>query len=141
MKRMSVSKRRVSVLPSGFVALPVPCTSETPTNPLKSQIDDGSMSGPKNVKWKSTPPTLVALIVGFGAALDALPASTVAGNSPAPAAAPATPAIEPMKALRDRTWRMWWEPRSDGGGRDNLERSAATGRMASPPVETGEDEG
>src|SRR5260370_42351825 len=102
MNRRSVSKSRVSVLPSGFVAVPVPCTSATPTNPSKSQIDDGSIPGPKNVKWKSTPATLTTLVVGVGAVLDGLPASTVVGNRPAPTAAPATPATAPMQSLRDR---------------------------------------
>src|SRR5260370_23864687 len=115
MNRMSVSKSRVSVLPSGFVAVPVPCTSATPTNPLKSQIDDGSIPGPKNVKWKSMPATLTTLVVGFGAALDDLPASAVVGNRPAPTAAPATPATDPMKVLRDRRVWAWCLQNSDEG--------------------------
>jgi hypothetical protein len=68
-------------------------------------IDDGSIPGPKKVKWNVFPPITVVLDVGTGAVLDGFPARTTAGIRPTPTAAPATAAIEPMNALRVRVCR------------------------------------
>src|SRR5712692_6267998 len=108
MKRMSVSKRRVSVLPSGFVAVPVPWTSATPMKPLKSVIDEGSRLGPKKVRENVTPLIVVVLVVGLGAGLGAFAASAAPGLiRPAPTTAPAAPAAPPMNARRDSACRTW----------------------------------
>src|SRR5438874_12955518 len=98
MNRTSVSNRRVSTLPFGLVAVPVPCTSATPTKPLKSVRDDGSTPGPKNVKWKSTPPSDTTLVVGLGAAEEdgGAAAATAGPRTPAPNAVPVTPAAAPI---------------------------------------------
>src|ERR1700736_4594125 len=109
MKRISVSKRSVSVLPSGFVPVPSPWTSATPTTPLKSVIDDGSVPAPKEVKWNAIGGagggTVKVLGVGLGASFRLLWAKAVAGLSKlAPSAAPATPAVLPINPRRESTW-------------------------------------
>src|SRR5260370_21934834 len=105
MNRMSVSNRSVSVLPSGFLAVPVPRTSATPTKPLKSVIDDGSTPGPKGTKWKAVPLTVVVAGVGRGGAMENDPADAAAGHSsPLPSEAPAA-AAPPTKARRESPCR------------------------------------
>src|SRR6516225_9673822 len=110
MNRMSVSNRSVSVLPSGFLAVPVPCTSATPTTPLKSVIVDGSIPGPKKVVWNVTPPGGLGVkvaVVGLGGGTENDPADAAAGhNSPLPSEAPAAAAaVPPVKARRENPCR------------------------------------
>src|SRR5689334_3066442 len=106
MNRMSVSKTRVSVLLSGLVAIPVPWTSATPTKPLKSVMEDGSIPGPKNERLKVTPLIVNWLAVGLGAALPLL-ARTLAGIRPAPTVAPATRSEERRVGKESRSR---WSP-------------------------------
>src|SRR5215831_17257068 len=112
---MSVSKRSVSTLPSGFLAVPFPRTSATPTTPLKSVIDDGSMFFPKKVKWNVTPLKLTALVVGLGARLKCAAADPAAGqSSPLPSEAPvAVAAAPPIKARREGMCRAWCDDDSE----------------------------
>src|SRR5215472_18779458 len=96
MNRMSVSNRSVSTLPSGFRAVPVPCTSATPTKPLKSVIDDGSIPGPKKVVWNVTPFWVKVAVVGLGGGTENDPADAAEGHSsPLPSEAPAAAAAVP----------------------------------------------
>src|SRR6516165_6326983 len=80
MNRMSVSNSSVSTLPSGFLAVPVPRTSATPTKPLKSVIDDGSTPGPKGTKWNATLLTVVVAGVGRGSGMECAAAEAAAGG-------------------------------------------------------------
>lgn len=91
------------MLPSGFVAVPFPCTSATPTTPLKSVIEDGSTPGPKKVRWKSTPFTVVIADVGRGGGAENGAAEAALGQaSPLPAEAIAVAAaVPPIKARRE----------------------------------------
>jgi hypothetical protein len=95
------------VRPSECSAVPFPRTSATPTEPLKSVIDDGSAAGPKETKWKLTPLMVVVLGVGLGAGLESAVADPVAGHSsPVPSEAPvAATAAPPMKARRESLCR------------------------------------
>src|SRR5690348_9197691 len=115
MKRISVSKRSVSTLPSGFVAVPFPRTSATPTRPLKSVIDDGSIPCPKEVKWNVTPLIVTALVVGLGARFECAAADPTAGqSSPLPSEAPvAAAAVPPIKARREGMCRAWCDDDSE----------------------------
>src|SRR5215831_17953053 len=111
---MSVSKRSVSTLPSGFLAVPFPCTSATPTTPLKSVIDVGSIPRPKEVRWNVTPLIVTALVVGLGARLECAAADPAAGqSSPLPSEAPVAAAAPPMKARRDGACRAWCDDDSE----------------------------
>src|SRR5439155_26092463 len=101
-------------LPSGFVPVPVPCTWATPTNPLKSPIDDGSTPGPKNVTWKSVPFRFIVFAVGFGDGFDFGAANAPVGRkNVAPTATPAAPAARPINARRDSPWVTWCDDMSD----------------------------
>src|SRR5215831_145449 len=112
---MSVSKRSVSTLPSGFLAVPFPCTSATPTTPLKSVIDDGSIPRPKEVRWNVTPLIVTALVVGLGARLECAAADPAAGqSSPLTSEAPvAVAAAPPIKARREGMCRAWCDDDSE----------------------------
>src|SRR5215469_16050088 len=107
MNRMSVSNRSVSTLPSGFLAVPVPCTCATPTWPLKSVIDDGSTPAAKKVTWKSTPLILLTPVVGLGAAWEFQAKAAAGESNPLPSAAPVAAAVPPMKARRENPCRAW----------------------------------
>jgi hypothetical protein len=78
------------VLPSGWVAVPFPRTSATPTNPLKSVIDDGSTPAPKESTWNVTPLIVIVAVVGLGAGcVETGAAAPAAGHSsPLPSEAP-----------------------------------------------------
>src|SRR5215831_17915422 len=116
MNRMSVSNRSVSTLPSGFLAVPVPCTSATPTKPLKSVIDDGSIPGPKKVVWNVIPSRVKVAVVGLGGGTENDPADAAAGHaSPLPSEAPAAAAAAPpIKARRDNPCRAWCDDSEPG---------------------------
>src|SRR6516165_8862030 len=107
MNRMSVSNSSVSTLPSGFLAVPVPCTSANPTKPLKSVIDDGSTPGPGKTLWNVTPLTVKVAVVGLGGGTENDPADAAAGHSsPLPSEAPAAAAaVPPIKARRENPCR------------------------------------
>jgi hypothetical protein len=89
------------VLPSGFLAVPVPCTWATPTWPLKSVIDAGSTPGPKKVTWKSIPPILLMAVVGLGSGWDCHAKAAAGDSSPLPSVAQVATAAPPMKARRE----------------------------------------
>src|SRR6516162_5849309 len=112
---MSVSKRSVSTLPSGFLAVPFPRTSATPTRPLKSVIDDGSIPRPRPVRWNVTPLIVTALVVGFGARFECAAADPTAGQSrPLPSETPvAAAAAPPIKARREGVCRAWCDDDSE----------------------------
>src|SRR5215831_14357923 len=124
---MSVSKRSVSALPSGFLAVPFPRTSATPTTPLKSVIDDGSIPGPKEVRWKVSPWTVNVAVVGLGARLECAAADPAEGqSSPLPSEAPvAAAAAPPINARREGMCRAWCD--------DDRELSGSTHPLLSIP--------
>jgi hypothetical protein len=69
---------------------------------LKSVIDDGSTpAGPKEVKWKSTPPRVVTPVVGLGAGWDCHANAAAGESSPLPSVAPVAAAAPPMNARRE----------------------------------------
>jgi hypothetical protein len=72
---------------------------------LKSVIDDGSIPGPKEVKWKSIPPIGVMAVVGFGAGWEFHAKAAAGESSPLPSAAPVAAAVPPMKARRENPCR------------------------------------
>lgn len=95
------------MLPSGFLAVPVPCTCATPTWPLKSVIDAGSTPGAKKVMWKSIPPILLMAVVGLGAGWDRHAKAAAGESNPLPSVAPVATAAPPMKARRENLCRAW----------------------------------
>jgi len=136
MNRMSVSNRSVSTLPSGFLAVPVPCTSVTPTKPLKSVIDDGSTPAWKgSTKWKATPLTVVVAGVGLGGGTENDPADAAAGHdSPLPSEAPATAtAAPPTKARRESLCRAKCDDEFEPGGTGHPLLSMPKASMATAP--------
>src|SRR5438477_864197 len=135
MNRMSVSNGSVSTLPSGFLAVPVPRTSATPTKPLKSVIDDGSTPGPKETKWKSTPLTVVVAGVGRGGATEDNPADAAAGHSsPLPSEAPAAAAAAPpIKARRESPCRAKCDDDLEPGATGHPPLSMPNASMATAP--------
>ena len=90
-------------MPGGSVA---PHVGE-PIKPLKSVIDDGSIPGPKEVRWKVSPLMVTLARVGLGAAAESAFADPVAGHSsPLPSEAPAAAAAAPpIKARRESACR------------------------------------
>src|SRR6516165_2358516 len=135
MNRMSVSNSSVSTLPSGFLAVPVPCTSATPTKPLKSVIDDGSTPGPKKVVWNVTPLRVKVAGVGLGGGTENDRADAAAGHSsPLPSEAPAAAAAAPpMKARREGPCQAWRDD-SEPGGTGHPLLSIPKASMANPPT-------
>src|SRR5690349_6715139 len=136
MNRMSVSNSSVSTLPSGFLPVPVPCTSATPTKPLKSVIDDGSTPAWKgSTKWKSTPPTVVVAGLGLGGATENDPADAAAGHSsPLPSEVPAAAAAAPpIKARRESPCRAKCDDDCEPGGTRHPLLSMPRASMATAP--------
>src|SRR5215469_10965758 len=136
MNRMSVSNRSVSTLPSGFRAVPVPCTSATPTKPLKSVIDDGSTPAWKgSTKWKATPLIVVVAGVGLGGGTENDRADAAAGHSsPLPSEAPtAVAAAPPIKARRDGPCRAWCDDDVEPGETGHPLLSVPKASMATAP--------
>src|SRR5690349_8881893 len=136
MNRMSVSNSSVSTLPSGFLPVPVPCTSATPAKPLKSVIDDGSTPAWKgSTKWKSTPSTVVVAGLGLGGGTENDPADAAAGHSsPLPSEVPAAAAAAPpIKARRESPCRAYCDDdcELDGTGHPLLPMPKAS--MATAP--------
>src|SRR5215472_10127504 len=115
MNRISESKRSVSTLPSGFLAVPFPRTSATPTRPLKSVIDDGSIPRPKEVTWNVSPWRVNAAVVGLGARFECAAADPAAGqSSPLPSEAPvAAAAAPPIKTRREGMCLAWCDDDSE----------------------------
>jgi len=66
-------------------------------------MDDGSIPGPKEVKWNVTPLMVTALVVGLGARPESAAADPAEGqSSPLPSEAPAAVATAPpTKARRE----------------------------------------
>src|SRR5215831_10531694 len=136
MNRMSVSNRSVSTLPSGFLPVPVPCTSATPTKPLKSVIDDGSTPAWKgSTKWKATPLMVVVAGIGLGGGMENEPADAAAGhNSSLPTEAPATAAAAPpIKPRRESLCRAKCDDDSEPGGTGHPLLSIPKASMATAP--------
>src|SRR6185312_1522875 len=134
MNRMSVSNSSVSTLPSGFLPVPVPCTSATPATPLKSVIDDGSTPAWKgSAKWKSTPSTVVVAGLGLGGGTENDPADAAAGHSsPLPSEVPAAAAAAPpIKARRESPCRAKCDDDPGGTGHPLLSMPRAS--MATAP--------
>src|SRR5690348_1008658 len=136
MNRMSVSNRSVSTLPSGFLPVPVPCTSATPAKPLKSVIDDGSTPAWNgSTKWKATPLTIVVAGVGLGGATENDPADAAAGHSsPLPSEVPAAAAAAPpIKVRRESRCRAKCDSDSGPGGTGHPLLSMPRASMATAP--------
>ena len=123
------------MLPSGFLAVPVPCTSATPTKPLKSVIDDGSTPGPKKVVWNVNPLRVKVAVVGFGGGTENDRADAAAGHSsPLPSEAPAAAAAAPpIKARREGPCRVWCDDDVEPGGTGHPLLSMPEASMATPP--------